>query len=45
MLRQISAAWASVELTLASWLAVSVTLLILLNVVTRNIGAAIFWVD
>lgn len=45
MLRKFSAAWARVELTLAALLAVAVTLLILLNVVTRNIGAALFWVD
>ena len=45
MLQRISAAWARVELALAAMLAVGVTLLILLNVATRNAGAAIYWVD
>ncbi|GAB4282747.1 MAG: hypothetical protein Kow0058_01290 [Roseovarius sp.] len=45
MIGRISAAWARVELTLAALLAIAITLLILLNVVTRSIGAALFWVD
>lgn len=45
MIRRISALWAGVELTLAAFLAVSITGLILLNVVTRSVGAALFWVD
>lgn len=45
MLYRISAAWARVELWAAAVLAVCVTLLILLNVVTRNTGNALFWVD
>ncbi len=45
MLKRISAIWARGELALAALLAVGVTLLILLNVVTRTAGAAIYWVD
>lgn len=45
MLGGVSAKWARVELTLAAALAASVTALILLNVVTRSLGAALFWVD
>jgi len=45
MLFRISAAWAKVELWAAAALALSVTLLILLNVVTRTMGNALFWVD
>jgi TRAP-type C4-dicarboxylate transport system permease small subunit len=45
MLYQISAAWARVELWCAAVLAVAVTLLVLLNVVTRTAGHALFWVD
>jgi TRAP-type C4-dicarboxylate transport system permease small subunit len=45
MLFRISAAWARVELCCAATLALAVTLLILLNVVTRAMGAALFWVD
>ena len=45
MIGRISAGWARVELSLAAFLAVSITVLILLNVVTRTIGAALFWVD
>lgn len=45
MLGRISKTWAEIELTLAAILAVSVTLLILLNVITRSLGAALFWVD
>lgn len=45
MLARISSAWAKFELTLAALLAVAVSALILLNVVTRSLGAAIYWVD
>lgn len=45
MLNGISAAWARAELTVAAFLAASITVLILLNVVTRSLGAALFWVD
>jgi len=45
MLYRMSAAWARVELWTAAILAVCVTLLVLLNVVTRNTGNALFWVD
>lgn len=45
MLFRLSAAWARVELWCAAALAVCVTLLILLNVVTRSSGNALFWVD
>lgn len=45
MLTRASAAWARMEIAASALLAVSVTVLILLNVVTRSIGAALFWVD
>ncbi|WP_349358102.1 TRAP transporter small permease subunit [Stappia sp.] len=45
MLDRISAFWAKVEMALAAWLAMAVSALILLNVVTRTAGAALFWVD
>lgn len=45
MIGRLSARWARIELTLAALLAVSISVLILLNVVTRSIGAALFWVD
>lgn len=45
MIGRISAQWAHIELILAALLALSITLLILLNVITRSIGAALFWVD
>jgi TRAP-type C4-dicarboxylate transport system permease small subunit len=45
MLYRVSAAWARVELWLAAALALAVTLLVLLNVVTRTAGNALFWVD
>jgi len=45
MLYRLSAAWARVELWCAALLAVCVTLLVLLNVVTRTAGNALFWVD
>lgn len=45
MLNRLSAAWARVEMSAAALLAVGVTLLILLNVVTRSLNNALFWVD
>jgi len=45
MLSSASAAWAWVELTVAAALAAVISLLILLNVVTRSLGAALYWVD
>lgn len=45
MIGRISAAWARIEITLAAALAASITVLILLNVVTRSLGSALFWVD
>ncbi len=45
MLKRISAGWARIELAVAACLALGVTLLILLNVVTRSWGAALYWVD
>ena len=45
MLFRVSAAWARIELLGAAFLAICVTLLILINVVTRNVGHALFWVD
>ncbi|QYX56768.1 TRAP transporter small permease subunit [Roseovarius sp. SCSIO 43702] len=45
MLKRVSAAWARIELAVAACLAVGVTLLILLNVVTRYMGNALYWVD
>ncbi|MEX3016078.1 TRAP transporter small permease [Gymnodinialimonas hymeniacidonis] len=45
MLTRISRFWARIELSAAAILAVGVTLLILLNVVTRTAGAPIYWVD
>ena len=45
MLARISAHVAHIELWLAALLAVGVTLLILLNIVTRYFAAALFWVD
>jgi len=45
MLYRISAFWARMELCAAACLALLVTLLILLNVVTRTAGNALFWVD
>lgn len=43
MLFRISALWARAELWCAAALALVVTLLILLNVVTRSMGNALFW--
>lgn len=45
MLYRLSVIWARVEVMAAAFLAICVTALILLNVVTRNIGHALFWVD
>jgi TRAP-type C4-dicarboxylate transport system permease small subunit len=45
MLAWLSYHWARVELTAAAILAAAISVLILLNVVTRSIGMAIFWVD
>ncbi|MEM9576907.1 MAG: TRAP transporter small permease subunit [Pseudomonadota bacterium] len=45
MLRRLSAGVARFELWLAALLALCVTVLILLNIVTRYFGAALFWVD
>lgn len=45
MLYRISAAVARIELGCAAFLAACVTGLILLNVITRNAGNALFWVD
>ena len=45
MLYRLSATWARIELWCAAFLALSVTCLILLNVVTRSLGNALFWVD
>lgn len=45
MLHKISARWAQAEMTASAVLAVGVTLLILLNVVTRSMNNALFWVD
>lgn len=45
MLRNLSRKWASIELVIAAFLAAGITMLILLNVVTRAAGFALFWVD
>ena len=45
MLSNISAFWARIELFFAACLAFIVTVLIFLNVVTRTLGTALFWVD
>lgn len=45
MLGRISHGWARAEMALAAALAVAITLLVLLNVVTRALSASIFWVD
>lgn len=45
MLKRASSLWARLEIAAAAMLAVSISLLILLNVVTRNLGAALYWVD
>ncbi|MGB7319419.1 MAG: TRAP transporter small permease subunit, partial [Planktotalea sp.] len=45
MLHTLSRRWARVEIFCASFFAVLITLLILLNVVTRAMNASIYWVD
>lgn len=45
MLKSLSSVWAWMEIRLAATLAAVITLLILLNVVTRSVGSALFWVD
>lgn len=45
MLYRLSRNWAKLELWCSAFLALIVTLLILLNVVTRSLGSALFWVD
>ncbi|AUH35155.1 TRAP transporter small permease [Paracoccus tegillarcae] len=45
MLGRASANWARVEMALAAAMAAAITLLILLNVATRSLGVALFWVD
>ena len=45
VLSRLSARLAQLELAAAALLAVMITLLILLNVVTRTLGLALFWVD
>lgn len=45
MLYSVSAAWARIEIAAAATLAAAISGLILLNVVTRAMGQAIYWVD
>jgi len=45
MLQTFSRRWAQVELACAAALAAAITALILLNVLTRSIGFALYWVD
>ena len=45
MIGRVSAIWARIELAVAASLAASITVLILLNVATRSLGAALYWVD
>jgi TRAP-type C4-dicarboxylate transport system permease small subunit len=45
VLHRISHAWARAEMAAAAVLAVAITCLVLLNVVTRAMNASIFWVD
>jgi len=45
MLYQLSRSWAKIELWCSAFLALMITLLILLNVATRSLGTALFWVD
>ncbi|MFX0540231.1 TRAP transporter small permease [Roseovarius sp. S4756] len=45
MLHRISQGWARAEIGAAAVLAVAITGLVLLNVVTRAMSASIFWVD
>ena len=41
----LSAAWARVELALAATCAGAITVLILVNIVTRAMGEAVYWID
>lgn len=45
VLHRISHAWARAEMGIAAILAVAITVLVLLNVITRAMNASIFWVD
>lgn len=45
MLQTFSRRWARAELACAAALAAAITALILLNVLTRSIGLALYWVD
>ena len=45
LLHRLSAGWARVEVVLAALLAAAVSVLILLNVVTRSLRVPIYWVD
>lgn len=45
MLQTFSRRWARAELSCAAALAAAITALILLNVLTRSLGLALFWVD
>lgn len=45
MLHRLSAGWARIEIVIAAVMAAVVTLLILLNVVTRSMRMSIYWVD
>jgi len=45
VLHKISHGWARAEMAAAAILAVAITCLVLLNVVTRAMSASIFWVD
>ncbi|PID35881.1 MAG: C4-dicarboxylate ABC transporter permease [Rhodobacterales bacterium] len=45
MLVSVSSFWAKMEIRAAAVLAAAITALILLNVVTRSLGAALYWVD
>ena len=45
MLNRLSAVWAKMEMATAALLAVGITVLILLNVITRTLNNSLFWVD
>ena len=45
MLQRVSHGWARLEMAASAILAVAITCLVLLNVVTRAMSASIFWVD
>ncbi|WP_163849151.1 TRAP transporter small permease [Pseudooceanicola aestuarii] len=45
MIGRFSSFWARIELGAAALLGVAISALILLNVVTRSMGAALYWVD